>query len=176
MKIYRDGDKLVKDTGKAPPQFRGVLSIVYAGTSPETVEESAYPADELRALPEVNIATLSQEWKEAFGLPPAESKSATGSQSPQPPERRATVDEETVPSPWREEYKEQMSEIWSSWPFIFTPVVVLWLPFTIMATVLFSVGALACLLTEDDFEFGDSACACALTALALSAYVVMRLA
>ena len=179
MKIYRDGDKLVKDTGQAPPQFRGVLSIVYAGCSPETVEESVYPSDELRALPEANIATLSQEWKEAFGLPIVESKSTTGSQSPLPAERRATGEEEVVPSPLDDddddltEYYEPLHSVWSSWLFFFSPVVVIWLPYAIMVTALYGFVALFDYLYDTEFSFGVRACA--LTALALSAYMFVRL-
>lgn len=166
MKIYRDGDKLVKDTGKAPPQFRGVLSIVYAGCSPETVEESVYPSDELRALPEANIATLSKEWKEAFGLPIAESKSATGSQPPQPAERRATEEEEVVPSP--------LNDIWEGWVFLFSPVVVVWLPYALLATACYGAYALSDYLYDALGAYALSACA--LTAFGLCAYTYLRLA
>ena len=179
MKIYRDGDKLVKDTGKAPPKFRGVLSIVFVGTSPKTVEESAYTFDELRALPEVNIATLSQEWKEAFGLLLAESKSATGSQSPQPLRRRAEVSEEIVPSSKSkskskslEEYYAPLREVWSGWVFNFTPLVIIWLPYALLVTALYGFVAILDYLYDDVYAL----CACAITALALCAYMLVRLA
>lgn len=167
MKIYRDGDKLVKDTGKAPPQFSGVLSIVYAGTSPETVEESVYPSDELRALPEANKATLSPEWKEVFGLPSAESKSATGRQSSQPPERRATVDEEIAPSP--------LADIWACWPLILTPMVVVWLPFALLFTMLHGANEIFDFVYDALISSAYALCASALTALALCAYTIARL-
>ncbi len=168
MKIYRDGDKLVKDTGSAPPQFRGVLSIVYAGDSPETLEESVYPTDELRALPEANIATLSQEWKEAFGLPIAESKSATGSQTPQPPKRRVTVEEEPAPSP--------LADVWACWPVIFTPIVIVWLPFAVIIAMLHVAHWIFEYVYDNIAASAYKVRACALTALALSAYMILRLA
>ena len=153
--IYRDGDKLVKDTGKAPRQFSGILSIVYAGISPETLEEAIYPTDQLRALPTVVPTDLSSEWQVALGLPVVASK-PTHDKRPSPPRRhqrrseRAVsrhYEEQDVPD-WRAEYKEAMVGIWSGWAFIVTPMILVWVPFTIVATILWSVAALYALCEE----------------------------
>ena len=67
--VYRDGSKLVRLTGESPPQFEGVLFVVYEGDSPETVGEALRSPNQLQGLDEVDTTTLSNEWLEALGLP-----------------------------------------------------------------------------------------------------------
>ena len=153
--VYRDGDKYVMDTGKAPRQFQGVLSIVYVWTSTEDLEEAVYPSDQLSVLPKVKPSSLSSEVRHALerlGMPVAASNTATrdirapvstchvgGSRGrARRPARRP------APSPmgWRDEYKAALVQIWDGWAFCFTPIVLVWLPFALMQTALWSVVAL----------------------------------
>lgn len=69
MKVYRSGSKLIRPTGESPRQFEGILLAVYQGDTPETVEESVIPVEQLRGLQEVEVSTLGTQWRKALRLP-----------------------------------------------------------------------------------------------------------
>lgn len=163
--IYRDGDKFVMDTGKSPRQFQGVLSIVYTGTSAETLEEAVYPSDQLRALPTLEPQHLPPDMRKRLGelglLVVVASKPTSGSRASAPRRvqsrgqrlaqspRRTRQPALHKPVGWRDEYRTAIWKIWDDgWCFLVTPLVVVWLPFALGATALWSAAALIAYIEE----------------------------
>lgn len=84
-KVYRDGSKLLRCTGESPRQFNGILFVTLEGETPESVGESVRTMEQLRGLQDVEISTLSVQWKKALGLPevePSPKRQDTRSSSP----------------------------------------------------------------------------------------------
>lgn len=161
--IYRDGDKVVVDTGQAPRQFQGVLSIVYAGTSAESLAEEVYPTDQLRALPTLETQSLKPDMRDRLvelGLLTMASKPTSGStasdsrrvqsreQRRASRPRRTSTPASDEPVGWQEEYRAALGQVWDGWCFIFTPLIIVWVPFALSATALWSVVALGAYIEE----------------------------
>lgn len=88
LKVYRTGSELIHITNRSPRQFQDVLFLCFRGTSPESVEEGVIAPAQFQGWEEVDIETLSPEWRQALNLPaatasktvtvPVASKSAVG--------------------------------------------------------------------------------------------------
>lgn len=149
MTVYKRDNQLIHDTGVSPRQFKGVLTIVYCGDTPETVGECAIGVNELKGLEKVPISQLSVPWRKALRLPePAVASKPTAQDS-----TRTNIGEESSPEyNWRQDLKD---ELWDWWDDGLLTLILL--PWVLMGTTLVLLSGLSFWI-EERWEMKSRTC------------------